>query len=212
MVGDSAQLFIVLIDGQGAHISLGLQLENHRVIVTQIASKLGGLKKAKEYLSKCLYYVNIGSNDYLNNYFLPEYYPTSTIYTPEQYAEALIDELILNLQVLHQIGARKFSLNGLGLVGCIPQAITLRGKNGSSTCVEEDNKAVLLFDDKLRSLVDKLNKEFIDSKFVFVDQAMIKSENYPMLKEIYKLNIKFDQCDYGFHFRYEGYDKSVLRS
>jgi len=84
---------------QGFVISLGLQLENHKVIVSQIASRLGSHNKAQEYLNKCLYYVNIGSNDYINNYFLPQFYPTSQIYSPEQYAEALIQELSLNLLV-----------------------------------------------------------------------------------------------------------------
>jgi len=43
--------------------------------------------------------VNIGSNDYMANYFLPQFYPTSSIYTIEQYTEALIEELSLHLQV-----------------------------------------------------------------------------------------------------------------
>jgi hypothetical protein len=84
---------------QGYAISLGLQLRNHRVIVSQIASRLGRPDKAFEYLNKCLYYVHIGSNDYINNYFLPQFYLTSNTYSPEQYAESLIEELSLNLQV-----------------------------------------------------------------------------------------------------------------
>jgi hypothetical protein len=84
---------------QGFVISLGLQLKNHRIIFSQIADKLGSVDKAQQYLNKCLYYVNIGSNDYINNYFLPQYYPTSLMYSPEQYAEALIQELYLNLLV-----------------------------------------------------------------------------------------------------------------
>ncbi|KAJ1426855.1 SGNH hydrolase superfamily [Sesbania bispinosa] len=77
----------------GEHISLGLQVENHKVIVSQIAAKLGGVDKAIKYLNKCLYYVNIGTNDYENNYFLPNLYPTSHIYNPEQYAEVLTVQL-----------------------------------------------------------------------------------------------------------------------
>jgi len=84
---------------QGFVISLGLQLENHKFIVSQIASRLGSFDRAQEYLNKCLYYVNIGSNDYINNYYLPQFYPTSHIYSPEQYAEALIQELSSNLLV-----------------------------------------------------------------------------------------------------------------
>lgn len=46
----------------------------------------------QQHLNKCLYYVNIGNNDYLNNYFLPEHYPSNSNYTTEQYAIALAIE------------------------------------------------------------------------------------------------------------------------
>jgi hypothetical protein len=90
---------------------LGLQLKNHRDIVSQIADKLGSVDKAQHYLNKCLYYVNIGSNDYINNYFLPQYYPTSLMYSPEQYAEALIQELSLNLLVYLCVSLNNFDNN-----------------------------------------------------------------------------------------------------
>ncbi|OIV95733.1 hypothetical protein TanjilG_05281 [Lupinus angustifolius] len=147
---------------RGAHISLRLQLANHRVIVSQIASKLGGFEKAKQYLSKCLYYVNIGSNDYLNNYFIPEYYPSSAIYTPEQYAEALIDEFTLNLL---DVGARKYVLVGLGSLGCIPIHIS------DGSCSQDINKASLIFSEKLKSLVHQLNKSPTTSEFIFVNST-----------------------------------------
>ncbi|KAI5447609.1 hypothetical protein KIW84_015172 [Lathyrus oleraceus] len=37
----------------GFVISLGLQLTNHRVIVSQIAGRLGSLEKPQQYLNKC---------------------------------------------------------------------------------------------------------------------------------------------------------------
>nr|KYP39028.1 GDSL esterase/lipase At5g45670 family [Cajanus cajan] len=85
----------------GANVNLGLQMRNHRVIFSRIATKLGGVEKAKQHLNKCLYYVNIGNNDYINNYFLPEYYPTSRNYTPQQYADNLILQLSQHMQVIY---------------------------------------------------------------------------------------------------------------
>lgn len=84
---------------QGANIPLGSQINNHKTIVSKIAAKLGGMQQASNYLNKCLYYVSIGSNDYINNYYKPNDYPTSHEYNPEQYAEALINQLSLYLQV-----------------------------------------------------------------------------------------------------------------
>ncbi|KAI5447611.1 hypothetical protein KIW84_015173 [Lathyrus oleraceus] len=154
----------------GFVISLGLQLTNHRVMVSQIAGKLGSLKKAQQYLNKCLYYVNIGSNDYINNYFLPYLYPTSHIYSPQQYAEALIQDLSLNLLALHGIGARKFVLVGMGLLGCTPKAIFSHGTNG--TCVEEENVHAFIFNAKLKSLVTHFLKFLDDSKFIFINSTL----------------------------------------
>ncbi|MED6203853.1 hypothetical protein PIB30_003593 [Stylosanthes scabra] len=111
----------------GAVISLGEQIINHRITVLRIAARLGSYQNALEYLNKALYYVNIGSNDYLNNYFLPQYYLTSRIYpTTQQYAQVLVAQLNSYLLDLHNVGARKVVLVGLGSIGCIPREI----KNG----------------------------------------------------------------------------------
>ncbi|KAL5053696.1 hypothetical protein RYX36_034378 [Vicia faba] len=156
----------------GQDISMGLQLEHHRDIVSQIAKKLGR-DKVQQHLNKCLYYVNIGSNDYLNNYFLPQHYPTQAKYNINQYAEALVQEHSTYLKALYKLGARKFSLIGLGLIGCIPHETTRHGKSGSE-CVEEESKAALLFNDKLKANVDRFNKKLPGAKFIFINTAIMK--------------------------------------
>lgn len=79
-------------------MSIGLQLKHHTDIVSQIVKKLGS-EKTKQHLNKCLYYVNVGSNDYINNYFDTEHYQSSRQFTPAQYAAALVDELSVYLKV-----------------------------------------------------------------------------------------------------------------
>ncbi|KAK7412516.1 hypothetical protein VNO78_03980 [Psophocarpus tetragonolobus] len=150
--------------GWGANIHFGAQLENHKRIFSRIANKLGGSEKtAKEYLSKCLYYVNIGNNDYIANYFLPQFYPTSNIYTREQYAKLLINEYFGYIKEMIDLGARKFVLVELGLIGCTPNAMSIT--NGS--CDEEMNNAACIFSDKLKSRVKELNSNAsTDSKFI----------------------------------------------
>lgn len=51
------------------------------------------------YLSKCIFYVGMGSNDYLNNYFMPDFYSTHSEFTPQAYAAALLKDYLQQLTV-----------------------------------------------------------------------------------------------------------------
>ncbi|CAK8530827.1 unnamed protein product [Lathyrus sativus] len=162
----------------GERIPFRSQIKNHKIIVSEIVKKLGSALEANKYLNKCLYYVNIGSDDYLNNYFMPEIYPTSRIYNPEQYAEVLINQYSIQILDLHNIWARKFVLVGLGLLGCAPYAIAKNGNNG--TCVASQNADPFIFSQKLKSLVDKFNAKLHDSKFIFVNYTASPVESAPV--------------------------------
>ncbi|KAK7399741.1 hypothetical protein VNO78_10930 [Psophocarpus tetragonolobus] len=156
----------------GEDISLGAQLQNHKVIVTQITQKLGTLLLAQQHLNKCLYYVNIGNNDFINNYFLPEHYTSSRDYTVDQYTQELVQEYSMHLKELHALGARKFALIGVSLIGCTPHEIITHGREGA-ICVDEENNAAILLNDKLRPVVDQFNKELPEAKFIFINSALM---------------------------------------
>lgn len=81
---------------QGERISLDQQIQNHAMTVAKFAWY--GPKKVRN-LGKCLYTVNMGSNDYINNYFMPQHYTSSSIYSPAEYAEALIRQYAAQLKV-----------------------------------------------------------------------------------------------------------------
>ncbi|CAI9787966.1 unnamed protein product [Fraxinus pennsylvanica] len=82
----------------GDRISLNRQLLNHKTIISRFffGRNVGA---TKDYLNKCLYIVNIGVNDYIANYFLPQYYSTSLVYTPDQFAAILIQQYSQQLRV-----------------------------------------------------------------------------------------------------------------
>lgn len=63
---------------------------------------------------------------------------------------------------MRDVGARKFVVFGVGPIGCTPNAIANHG-----SCIEEQNDAAFIFGTKLKSLVDQLNSQFTDSKFLF---------------------------------------------
>lgn len=150
----------------GVRIPLDEQLVNHQTVNSRISSSLGN--QGPSYLKSCLYMINVGSNDYLNNYYLPENYTTSKQYTPEEYAKALIQQYSQQIQTLYGMGARKVALFGVGELGFAPQAIS-KGIIIST----EMNVASLLFNNQLRKLVDELNSMLTDAKFTCINMDVI---------------------------------------
>nr|CAN79113.1 hypothetical protein VITISV_007009 [Vitis vinifera] len=159
---------------QGDRISMDRQLQNHQTIVSRIANMLGNDSATKSYLAKCIYLVGMGSNDYVNNYYMPKFYTTSLEYAPEQYAIVLIQQFSLQLRTLYGLGARKVALDGLGLLGCTPKELATYGTNGSS-CVQFINDEVQFFNDRLRLLVDELNSNLTNANFIYVNTSGILS-------------------------------------
>lgn len=146
----------------GERISMDQQILNHMTTIAKFvwfgqASTLG----------KCLYTVNIGSNDYINNYFMPQNYISSSHYSPDEFAEALIRQYAGQLKTLHFLGARKIAVFGLGLIGCTLGEIFTFGTNGS-LCVDKINSAVQPFNQRLIKLVDDLNSKLSGAQFTYI--------------------------------------------
>lgn len=59
----------------------------------------GDTNALNSYLNTCIYYCGLGSNDYLNNYFMPDFYTTSSDFTTKAYADALIQDYTRQLTV-----------------------------------------------------------------------------------------------------------------
>ncbi|XP_057797662.1 GDSL esterase/lipase At5g45670-like [Salvia miltiorrhiza] len=152
----------------GGRIDFTGQVNNYRNTVQQVVNILGDQASAANYLSKCIYSVGLGSNDYLNNYFMPLYYSTSQRYSPQQYADVLIQQYTQQLTNLYNYGARKFVLIGIGQIGCSPNALAQNSADGS-TCVKRINDANQIFNTKLRGLVDTLNRNTPAAKFIYID-------------------------------------------
>ncbi|XP_076955228.1 GDSL esterase/lipase At1g29670-like [Bidens hawaiensis] len=155
----------------GDRISLNKQLLNHAIVVSRLRILQRNRTFTKEYLSKCIYTVNMGSNDYINNYFMPDKYPAGRIYTPDRYASVLINQYSDQLRTLYKLGARKIAVFGLGLIGCAPSEIQMFGTNGQ--CVESINEKTQLFNDRLQPLINDLNNEFSDARFTFINITSI---------------------------------------
>ncbi|KAM0040024.1 putative triacylglycerol lipase [Helianthus debilis subsp. tardiflorus] len=159
----------------GARISFAGQVNNYKNTVSQVVNILGDKDSAANHLRKCIHTVGLGSNDYINNYFMPNYYQTSRQYTPEQYASVLIRQYSELLRELYNYGARKLALNGIGQIGCVPNALS-QSQNGT-TCVEKVNSVIKLFNSELISLVNNFNRDLPDAKFIYIN-------NYDIFQDI----------------------------
>lgn len=90
---------ILLLYWQGQAIPLGGQLKNYIKTFSQISKILGGGTAAHKYLNKCMFTVGIGSNDFINNYFMPDVFRTSELYSLDRFVATLIDQYSQHLQV-----------------------------------------------------------------------------------------------------------------
>ncbi|KAG4977719.1 hypothetical protein AAZX31_13G205200 [Glycine max] len=152
----------------GSRISLRGQVQNHIRTAYQMLNSLGDVNRTLTYLGRCIYSIGVGGDDYLNNYFMPQFYPTSRQYTPEQYANLLLQSYAQLLEVLYNYGARKMVLFGISPIGCTPYALAQSSPDGR-TCVERLNSATQLFNTGLRSLVDQLNNRIPNARFIYVN-------------------------------------------
>ncbi|GAV70783.1 Lipase_GDSL domain-containing protein [Cephalotus follicularis] len=65
-------------------------------------------------------------------------------------------------------------VNPLGLIGCTPNAIALYGKN-KTICVGDMNNAAQRFNEGLESLLDQLNTNLTDAKFITTGPSALAS-------------------------------------
>ncbi|KAK1276870.1 GDSL esterase/lipase [Acorus gramineus] len=152
----------------GGRITMSGQVRNYQNAVSQMVEILGDEDTAANYLSKCIYTVGMGSNDYLNNYFMPTFYNTAQQYTPEQYADSLIHDYTQQLTSLYNYGARKVAVIGVGQVGCSPSELAQLSPNGV-TCVDRIDSAIRIFNQKLIATVDNFNSNFEGAKFTYIN-------------------------------------------
>nr|GEU32242.1 GDSL esterase/lipase At1g71691-like [Tanacetum cinerariifolium] len=162
----SAAAGILDITGRNfvGRIPFNQQIKNFENSLDEISNALGAANLGQA-LSRCIFFVGMGSNDYLNNYLMPNY-NTRNQYDGNQYAELLSEEYTTQLKELYNLGARKFVLAGLGLMGCIP-SILAQGTTGG--CSDEVNQLVQPFNSNMKTMINNLSANLPGSKFVFID-------------------------------------------
>ncbi|XP_048229612.1 GDSL esterase/lipase At5g45950 isoform X2 [Ricinus communis] len=133
------------------------QLEYFRQYKIHVV-RLVGEKKANEIINNAVFVMSMGTNDFLQNYYLD---PTrSQQYTVEEYENYLV-----SLMEMHRLGARRLIVVGVPPLGCMPLVKTLKDEKG---CVESYNQAASSFNTKIEQKLVTL-RQTLGIKYAFVD-------------------------------------------
>lgn len=131
------------------------ELEYYKEYQNRLRSYLGN-EKADEVLREALYLISIGTNDFLENYYLLPH--RSSQYSIEDYQKFLAGIAKNFVTQIYELGARKICLTALPPMGCLPLERTTNVASGGS-CIDKYNKVAIDFNHKLEGLVEDLNKE-----------------------------------------------------
>ncbi|AED94220.1 GDSL-motif lipase/hydrolase-like protein [Arabidopsis thaliana] len=129
-----------------------------------IRAKIGD-GAANKHVNDAMYFIGLGSNDYVNN-FLQPFMADGQQYTHDEFVELLTSTLHNQLTTIYKLGARKVIFHGLGPLGCIPSQ---RVKSKTRMCLNRVNEWVLEFNSRTKKLLIDLNKRLPGAKFSFAD-------------------------------------------
>ncbi|KAF5192304.1 GDSL esterase/lipase [Thalictrum thalictroides] len=149
-------------------LNMDAQLDNFANTREDIISSIG-YTAALDLLTKSIYSVTMGSNDFINNYLVPvASIPEQNLVSPEAFVDKLIFRYRIQLTRLYTLSARKIIVANVGPIGCIPYQRDINPSAGDD-CDAYPNQLANLFNERLKPLVMELNSNLPGSKFVYAD-------------------------------------------
>ncbi|KAG0483417.1 hypothetical protein HPP92_011501 [Vanilla planifolia] len=161
--------------------SFGIQVAQFLHFKDRVNQLLSKGNKFKKYIplansfSQGLYMFDIGQNDLAGAFYSKS----------EDQIVASIPTILLEfetwLKELYDLGgARRFWIHNTGPLGCLAQNVARFGKDPSKLdelgCVSSHNRVSKLFNLQLHALCVKLQNQFADANFTYVDIFTIKSD------------------------------------
>ncbi|KAM0015987.1 putative triacylglycerol lipase [Helianthus debilis subsp. tardiflorus] len=144
-------------------ISLTQQVEYYSLVYEQLVRELGS-DGAQTHLAKSLFVIVIGSND-LFGYFRNNS-KVSRQYTPQQYVDLMASTFKQFIKTLYGMGARKFVVTGVGMIGCCPRQ---RKQTPTKECDVEANEWSRKYSDDLILLLKDLKSELSYINYSYFD-------------------------------------------
>ncbi|KAF8364567.1 hypothetical protein HHK36_033459 [Tetracentron sinense] len=174
----------------GQHISLTQQIQQATDTFQQFILGMGE-EAASDLISKSVFYLSIGTNDYIH-YYLRNVSRVQSLYLPWNFNQLLATTVKQELKNLYNASVRKVVVMGLAPIGCAPHYLwQYNSKNGE--CVEVINDMIMEFNFAMRYMVEELGQELLDANITFCNTfegSMDILENH----EHYGFEITTDAC------------------
>ncbi|KAL3635760.1 hypothetical protein CASFOL_020307 [Castilleja foliolosa] len=174
----------------GQHISLAQQIQQFMDTYQQFILTMGE-DAAYNLISNSIFYISIGSNDYIH-YYLRNISNVQSLYLPWHFNKFLAQGVKQEIQNLYYANVRKVVVMGLAPLGCAPYYLWMYHSE-KGRCVDMINEMILEFNYAMRFMVEELNRELIDANVIFCDayegsMDIIKNHNR------YEFNVTTDAC------------------
>uniref|UniRef100_A0A0E0JUS4 GDSL esterase/lipase n=1 Tax=Oryza punctata TaxID=4537 RepID=A0A0E0JUS4_ORYPU len=147
-----------VLDSTGTTISMTKQIEYFSDLRDQILTILSA-DKTSTLLSKSIFLISTGGNDAFE-FFSQNKTPDSTAI--QEFCEALISTYDSHVKTLYNLGARKFAVINVPLLGCCPY---LRSQNPTGECIEPLNQLAKKLNSEIRGLFRELSSEMQGMKY-----------------------------------------------
>ncbi|KAK9275879.1 hypothetical protein L1049_023153 [Liquidambar formosana] len=174
----------------GEHISFTQQIQQVTDTFQQFILNMGE-EVANDLISNSLFYISIGTNDYIH-YYLRNVSSVQSLYLPWSFNQFLASTVKEEIKNLYNANVRRVVLMGLAPIGCAPHYLwQYSSKNGE--CVEEINDMIMEFNFAMRYMIEALSEELPDANIIFCD-AFEGSMDIIKNHERYGFNVTTDAC------------------
>ncbi|XP_048502109.1 GDSL esterase/lipase EXL3 isoform X2 [Beta vulgaris subsp. vulgaris] len=146
-------------------LSLEDQLKLFKGYINKLETTVGE-NTTSTIISQSLYLVCTGSNDITNSFFGSPI--TRLQYDISTYTDLMVNWASSFVQELYALGARRIGVINAPPCGCLPSQRLLHG-GLLRACAEEENKASILFNNKLSFQLASLNQKLAKSRIVYLD-------------------------------------------
>ncbi|XP_057787310.1 GDSL esterase/lipase At5g08460-like [Salvia miltiorrhiza] len=168
----------------GRVVPLSQQIRNLKKTVDELRMQEN---EVSNYLARALVFLDIGANDYLNNYLQPDYYASSHIYNITEFVDLLVNRYTDHILEIHGMGLRKFMIADASPIGCGP--LRIRNK----VCDDSLNKMVGMLNRRLKPLVHHLNSNYPGSQFMYAPSFQVFTQLFHNAAA-YGFKVKDEAC------------------